>query len=187
MAHLLQLYEKREILLRSRVGPIRASSGFSIAPGKDAKVTARFQVVDKNDMFDETAISWIYTNCCGFPLQPVITNYNATITITYTNNTQERQMIKKDSVLGYVDIRSKDGYLIDLQWLIPLSKQSDDYIFYGHTAFNNALAQQALAMEDNDKHNLNRFEVKTKKDKLVNPKTPVNSTDPYPRLDKDDP
>ena len=131
-----------------------------IAPGKDTRVVAKLQTDNETDIFDGTAVSWIYTNNAGFPLQPVVTNYITNVTtITYTNPTAQRQTIPKGSVIGYLDIRSKDGSLIDLQWLIPYSKESDDYVFLGHTAFNSALADQQLATEENDKQASNRFEV----------------------------
>ena len=101
----VQLYNKREIFLRSRVLPLVVNNGYSIAPGKDVQVVAKLQTDNVTDNFDGTAVLWIYTNNAGFPLQPVVTNYITNImTITYTNPTAQRQTIPKGSVIGYLDI-----------------------------------------------------------------------------------
>ena len=72
----------------------------------------------------------------------------------FRNNTSTVQVIDKDQLLGYLDMRSKDGSLAELQWLIPIGKDTNDYVFYGHSAFTNALAEQYLAEEETEKQNL---------------------------------
>ena len=106
--------------------------------------------------------------------------------ISFHNNTESTQVIERDQLLGYLDMRSKDGSLAELQWLIPIGRDTNDYVFYGHTTFTNALAEQYLAEEEKEKQNLNRFEVRTKP--LKTDKGEISkSQDPYPWLDSEDP
>ena len=63
------------------------------------------------------------------------------------NNTQRVQKFYKGETLGFLDLRSKDGSLTHLQWLVPVNSNKVQYNLYGHTAFVNALAQQPLAEE----------------------------------------
>ena len=37
------------------------------------------------------------------------------------NNTDKVQRLDKGEMLGYLDLRSKDGSLTHLQWLVPLN------------------------------------------------------------------
>ena len=83
-------------------------------------------------------------------------------------------------------MRSKDGSLAKMQWLIPMTHQSHDYIFYGHS-FASAIEPHPLATEDIGKQLNNRLEIwetpiidKIKVDKS-------NNNDPFPWLDKMDP
>ena len=86
-------------------------------------------------------------------------------------------------MIGYLDVRSKDGSLAKMQWLIPMNHNLHDYILYGHT-FASALEKQALAQEDVEKQLNNRFEVRQNPIKI--PKA-TPGKDPYPWLDKEDP
>ena len=94
------------------------------------------------------------------------------------------QSLQKDQVIGYLDLRSKDGSLIKMQWLIPMNHNLHDYILYGHT-FASALEKQSLAQEDGEKQLNNRFEVR--QHHIPISKTKSVGNDPYPWLDKEDP
>ena len=143
--------------------------------------------LDSKCNIEGKSVSWIETSALGFPLQPVVSTYmvNKTL-ISFHNNTKETQVIEKDQLLGYLDMRSKDGSLAEFQWLIPIGWDTNDYVFYGHTTFTNALAEQYLAEEEQEKQNLNRFEVREKPFRTDKKET-SKSQDPYPWLDPEDP
>ena len=133
------------------------------------------------------SVSWIVTKQEGFPLQPIVTDFIAnTTSVHYNNNTSQVQKLHKGEILGYLDLRSKDGSLTHLQWLVPLNKLNNDYTLYGHNAFVNALAQQSLTDETEDKQETNRLEICDRpfRVKKIEPKP---DQDPYPWLDKEDP
>ena len=150
-------------------------------------MVATLPTLQSNCNIQGKSVSWIETNALGFPLQPVVSTYLANKTVvSFHNNTESTQVIKRDQLLGYLDMRSKDGSLAELQWLIPIGRDTNDYVFYGHTTFTNALAEQYLAEEDKEKQNLNRFEVHTKPFKIKKHET-SEPQDPYPWLDPEDP
>ena len=94
------------------------------------------------------------------------------------------QSLRKGQVIGYLDLRSKDGSLTHMQWLIPMHHNLHEYILYGHT-FASAIEKQPLAQEDVQKQLNNRFEVR--QTPITEIQTKENTTDPFPWLDKDDP
>ena len=56
-----------------------------------------------------------------FPLVPVVSEYMANKTsIGFKNNSETTQSLQKGQVIGYLDLRSKDGSLTHMQWLIPI-------------------------------------------------------------------
>ena len=182
----IQLYNKREILLRQSAFPLYSEKHIEIPAGKSYKMLARVDTGTLRFNIQGKGVAWIHTNTLGYPLQPVVTDYIASKTmITYHNNTETKQTISKGRLIGYLDLRSKDGSLAELQWLIPLGKSTNDYVFYGHTAFASALAEQFLAQETEQQKNQNKFQVRSKPIKVENyPKQGNN--DPYPWLDADD-
>ena len=66
-----------------------------------------------------------------------------------------------------------------------MGKSTNDYVFYGHTAFASALAEQFLAQETEQQKKENKFQVRSKPIKVENYQSKAN-TDPYPWLDADD-
>ena len=96
------------------------------------------------------------------------------------------QKLHKGETLGYLELRSKDGSLTHLQLLVPLNKSKDQYTLYGHTAFMNALAQQSLAEETDNKQKTNRLEIRQRLFRVKKVDMKPNQ-DPYPWLDKEDP
>ena len=119
----IQLYNKREILLRQSAFPLYSEKHIEIPAGKSYKMLAR---VDKGTLrfnIQGKGVAWIHTNTLGYPLQPVVTDYIASKTmITYHNNTETRQTISKGRLIGYLDLRSKDGSLAELQCLFLWAK-----------------------------------------------------------------
>ena len=83
-------------------------------------------------------------------------------------------------------MRSKDGSLAKMQWLIPMNHQSHDYILYGHS-FASAIEPHPLATEEIGKQLNNRLEIRKTPitDKIKADKS--NDNDPFPWLDKTDP
>ena len=96
------------------------------------------------------------------------------------------QKLYEGETLGFLDLRSKDGSLTHLQWLVPVNTTKDHYNLYRHTAFVNALAQQPLAVETIYQQHTNRLEIRQKPFKVKKSETKRNQ-DPYPWLDKEDP
>ena len=94
------------------------------------------------------------------------------------------QSLQKGQVIGYLDLRSKDGSLTRMQWLIPMHHNLHDYILYGHT-FASTIEKQPLAQEDIQKQLNNRFKVR--KIPIKDPQDKNRDKYPYPWLDKDDP
>ena len=186
----IQLYDKNQLLIKMNAIPIIATQGLNLAPNNRQTLTAQLEVTDKTlhrRPIQGEAISWIATNRKGFPLIPVVTEYhNNTTIIAFKNNSESLQSIKKGQVIGFLDMRSKDGSLAKMQWLIPMNHQSHDYILYGHS-FASAIEPHPLATEDSEKQFNNRLEIR---------KTPIidrvkvdksNDSDPFPWLDKADP
>ena len=80
------------------------------------------------------------------------------MSIGFRNDSVTKQSLHKGQVIGYLDLRSKDGSLAKMQWLIPMNHNLHDYILYGHM-FASALEKQSLAQKDAEKQLNNRFEV----------------------------
>ena len=132
----------------------------SVYPKQIKEVILKLDVTPQKLHIKGRSVAWIVTKQLGFPLQPVVTDFVAnTTTISYINNTQTVQKLHKGETLGYLDLRSKDGSLTHLQWLVPLNKSKDQYTLYGHTAFMNALAQQSLVEETDNQQKINRLEI----------------------------
>ena len=104
--------------------------------------------------------------------------------IRFKNNSETTQSLQKGQVISYLDLRSKDGSLTCMQWLIPMHHNLHDYILYGHT-FTSAIEKQLLAQEDMQKQLNNRFEVR--QTPITETQTKENTSDPFPWFDKDDP
>ena len=128
--------------------PLIATTNISIHPQKVQAVTLKLDVASQKAHIEGHSVSWIVTKDIGFPFQPVVTDFIANNTsIHYMNNTQKVQKLHKGEILGFLDLRFKDGSLTHLQWLVPVNSNKVQYDLYGHTAFFNALAQQPLAEE----------------------------------------
>ena len=144
----IQVYNKHEVWLKQTTIPLIATTNTSVYPKQIKEVILKLDLTSQKLHIEGRSVSWIVTEQLGFPLQPIVTDFVAnTTTVSYINNTQKVQKLHKGETLGYLDLRSKDGSLTHLQWLVPLNKSKDQYTLYGHTAFVNALAQQSLAEE----------------------------------------
>ena len=111
----IQLYYKNQLMIKMNAIPIIVTQGLSLAPNKRQTIMAKLDVTDKSlhkRPIQGDAISWITTNRKGFPLIPVVSEYNNNVTaIAFKNNSEFLQSIKKGQVIGFLDIRSKDGSL----------------------------------------------------------------------------
>ena len=144
----IQVYDKQEVWLKQTTIPLIATTSTSVYPKQIKEVILKLDVTSQKLHIEGRSVSWIVTKQLGFPLQPIVTDFVAnTTTFSYINNTDKVQKLHKGKTLGYLDLRSKDGSLTHLQWLVPLNKSKDQYTLYGHTTFVNALAQQSLAEE----------------------------------------
>ena len=182
----IQVYDKQEVWLKQTTIPLIATKAISVYPQKTQAIPLKLDLGSIKTHVEGKSFSWILTKELGFPLQPVVSDYIAnTTTIHYVNNTQTIQKVSKGETLGFLDLRSKDGSLTHLQWLIPMTPTHDQYTLYLHTAFVNALAQQPLAEETIDQQHMNRLEIRQRPVKIKKDKT--NNQDPYPWLDKEDP
>ena len=186
----IQLYDKKQVLVRMNAIPIIATQGLNIAPNMKQTITAKLSITDEaleRKPIQGDAVSWITTNRDGFPYIPVVTPYHKNQTvIAFKNNSEYKQSIKKGQIIGFLDLRSKDGSLAKMQWLIPMTHQSHDYILYGH-AFASAIEPHPLAEEDIEKQLNNRLEIRSTP--IVDKPLTKNQTnqDPFPWLDKNDP
>ena len=152
----IQVYDKQEVWLKQTTVPLIATTNTSVNPKQIKEVILRLDYTSHKMHIKGRSVSRIVTKQLGFPLQPVVTDFVAnTTTIRYINNTDKVQRLHKGETLGCLDLRSKDGSLTHLQWLVPLNKSKDQYTLYGHTAFVNALAQQSLADETEDQQKTN--------------------------------
>ena len=186
----IQLYDKNQLLIKMNAIPIIATQGLNLAPNKRQTITAKLETTDRNLLrrpIQGKAISWITTNRKGFPFIPVLTEYHHNATaIAFKNNSEFLQSIKKGQTIGFLDMRSKDGSLAKMQWLIPMKHQSHDYILYGHS-FASAIEPHPLATEESAKQLNNRLEIRETPivDKVKVDKS--NDNDPFLWLDKTDP
>ena len=117
--------------------PLIMTQGATISPNKRKVITAELKVTDsklQRKPIQVDAVTWITTNKEGFPFIPVVSEYTANKTsIGFKNNSETMQSLHKSQVIGYLDLRSKDGSLTCLQWLMPMHHNLHDYILYGHT------------------------------------------------------
>ena len=144
----IQVYNKQEVWLKQTTIPLLVTTSISIHPQKVQAVTLQLDVALQKAHIEGCSVSWIVMKDIGFPLQPVVTDFIAnTTSIHYMNNTQKVQKLHKGEILGFLDLRSKDGSLTHLQWLVPINSNKAQYDLYGHTTFVNTLAQQPLAEE----------------------------------------
>ena len=170
--------------------PLIATQGLNLAPNMKQSLTAKIEVTDKvleKRPVQGNAVSWITTNRKGFPYIPVVSSFHRNQTvIAFKNNSEYKQSIKKGQVIGFLDLRSKDGSLAKMQWLIPMTHQSHDYILYGHS-FASAIEPQPLATEDVNKQLNNRLEIRTTPIVDKSTERRKDNEDPFPWLDKNDP
>ena len=114
--------------------PLILTQGATISSNQEKVVTAELKVTDSklhNKPIQGEAVTWIMTNREGYPFIPVyIANKTS---IGFKNNSVTTQSIRKGQVIGYLDLRSKDGSLTRMQWLIPMNHNLHDYILYSHT------------------------------------------------------
>ena len=168
--------------------PLVLTHGATISPNQRKVMTAELRVMDPElcrKPIQGDAITWVTTNKDGFPLVPVVSEYTANKTsIGFKNNSETTKSLRKGQVIGYLDLRSKEGSLTRIQWLILMHYNLHDYILYGHT-FASAIEKQSLAQEDIQKQLNNRFEVR--KTAITNTQDQNRDNDPFPWLDKDDP
>ena len=99
--------------------PIIATQGLNIAPNMKQTITAKLSITDQaleRKLIQGDAVSWITTNRDGFPYIPVVTPYHRNQTIiSFKNNSEYQQSIKKGQIIGFLDLRSKDGSLAKMQ------------------------------------------------------------------------
>ena len=183
----IQVYNKQEVWLKQTTISLIATTNTSVYPKQIKEVILKLDVTSQKLHIKGRSVSWIVTKQLGFPLQPVVTDFVAnTTTIRYINNTEKVQKFHKGETLGYLDLRSKDGSLTHLQWLVPLNKSKHQYTLYGHTTFVNTLAQQSLAEETDNQQKTNRIEIRQRPFRVKKIEMKPNQ-DPYPWLDKEDP
>ena len=183
----IQVYDKHEVWLKHTTVPLIATTNMSVYPKQTKEVILKLDTTSYKTHIEGKSVSWIVTKQLGFPLQPVVTDFVAnTTTVRYINNTDKVQRLYKGETLGYLDLRSKDGSLTHLQWLVPLNKTKDQYTLYGHTAFVNTLAQQSLVDETDNQQKTNRLEIRQRLIRLKKTEAKANQV-PYPWLDKEDP
>ena len=184
----IQLYDKRQVLLKMNAIPLILTQGATISPNQRKVVPAKLKVTDpklRSKPIQGDTVIWITTNKEGFPLVPVVSEYTANKTsIGFKNNSETTQSLRKGQVIGYLDLKSKDGSLTCMQWLIPIHHNLHHYILYGHM-FASAIEKQPLAQEDIQKQLNNRFEVRKTQSKVS--QSDSTDTDPYSWLDKDNP
>ena len=187
--HAIQLYDKRQLYIAINTYSLEIVEATTIIPGKRKTVAVRIKSRDpkmKEVKVQGDAISWIKTSNPGYPLQPVVTEFtNNLTTVEFANASSVIRHLKPGETIGYLDLRSKDGSLADVQWLIPVNREGD-YIVYGHTAtFGSAIERQFLADEDGMKQKNNRLDYVDKP--IIDPKPVDKTDDPYPWLDREDP
>ena len=104
-----------EILVKQVTMHLQATKRVEIPPGYSHEVVATLPTLESNCNIKGKSVSWIETNALGFPLQPVVSTYLANKTVvSFHNNTESTQVIERDQLLGYLDMRSKDGNLAEL-------------------------------------------------------------------------
>ena len=176
----IQVYDRQEVWLKQTTIPLIATTNTSVYPKQIKEVILKLDFTSQKLHIEGRSVSWIVTKQLGFPLQPVVTDFVAnTTTIRYINNTEKVQKLYKGETLGYLDLRSRDGSLTHLQWLVPLNKSKDQYTLYGHTAFVNTLAQQSLAEETDNQQKTNQLEIRQRPFRVKKVEMKLNQ-DPYP-------
>ena len=123
--HAIQLYDKRQLYIAINTYSLEIVEATTIIPGKRKTVAVRIKSRDpkmKEVKVQGDAISWIKTSNPGYPLQPVVTEFkNNLTTVEFANASSVIRHLKPGETIGYLDLRSKDGSLADVQWLIPVN------------------------------------------------------------------
>ena len=106
----IQVYEQQEVWLKQTTIPLVATTNSSLQPKQIRDVTLKLDVASQKLHIEGRSVSWIVIKQEGFPLQPIVTDFIVnTTSVCYNNNTSQVQKLHKGEILGYLDLRSKDG------------------------------------------------------------------------------
>ncbi|MCG8429840.1 MAG: hypothetical protein MJA29_01515, partial [Candidatus Omnitrophica bacterium] len=179
-------YTAKCLYIADKSLPLISTVGVSIPPKQNTYFTCKIATNGSTDInFSGQTIVWIKTAKQEDPLQPVVAHFNQNYgVIMMKNNTQFAKGIKANQIIGYADIRSKDGSLAYQKWLIPMNSKGD-YIYFGHSTFASSIDKQPLATEniaDTADCKLEYLAEGSQQQDNIK-----ETADPYPWLDHDDP
>ena len=182
-----QDYSTNTLYVKQTAIPLHAIQNIELLP--DRKITIeviadRTNDLQYKDLIQGQGIVWVWSNDSSKLLKLIVaTFHNDKMLITFENTTGQTQYISKGTKVTVLDIRSKDGGMTNFEWDIPTNDEGN-LVFYAHT-FASTLEPTKLANEDPV------LQAETKINVSQMPKqhtvAKVNTEDPYPWLDTDDP
>ena len=182
-----QDYSTNSLCIKRTVILLYVSQDIEILPYRKTTIQLiadRTNALQYQDLIQEQAIIWVWSNDSSKPLQPVVAMFhNDKTLVTFQNTTGQTQYISKGAKVAVLDIRSKVGGMTNFELDIPTDDEGN-LVLYAHT-FASTLKLTKLANEDPI------LQAETKIDMSQTPKEhkvgDQNEQDPYPWLDADDP
>ena len=182
-----QDYSNNTLYVKQTAIPLHAIQNIELLPDRKTTIEViadRTNELQYKDLIEGQGIVWVWSNDSSKPLQPIVpTFHNDKTLITFENTTGQIQYISKGAKVAVLDMRSKDGGMTNFEWDIPTDDEGN-LVLYAHT-FASSLKPTKLTYEDP----VSQAETKITVSQTPNKHTvkTVNTEDPYPWLDTDDP
>ena len=182
-----QDYSNNTLYIKQTAIPLYAIQNIELLPNRKTTIEViadRANELQYKDLIEGQGIVWVWSNDSSKPLQPIVaTFHNDKTLITFENTTGQTQYISKGAKVAVLDMRSKDGRMMNFEWDIPTDDEGN-LVFYVHT-FASSLEPTKLANEDQ----MLQADTKITVSQTPNEHTVKtdNTEDPYPWLDSDDP
>ena len=182
-----QDYSNNTLYVKQTAIPLYAIQNVELLPNHKttiAVIADRANELQYKELIEGQGIVWVWSNDSSKPLQLIVANFhNDKTLITFENTTGQAQYISKGAKVTILDMRSKDGGMMNFKWDIPTDDEGN-LVLYAHT-FASSLEPTKLANEDPVLQADTQIEVlHTPNEHTVQSD---NTDDPYPWLDSDDP
>ena len=182
-----QDYSNNTLYVKQTAIPLYVIQNIELLPNRKTTIEViadRASELQYKDLIEGQGIVWVWSNDSSKPLQPIVaTFHNDKTLITFENTTGQMQYISKEAKVAVLDMRSKDGGMMNFEWDIPTDDEGN-LVLYAHT-FASSLEPTKLANEDPVLQAETKIEVSQTPNKHTVKSD--NTEDPYPWLDSDDP
>ena len=131
-----QDYSNNTLYVKQTAIPLHAIQNIELLPNRKTTIEV---IADKTnelhykDIIGGQGIVWVWSNDSSKPLQPIVaTFHNDKTLITFENTTGQTQYITKGALVAILDMRSKDGGMMNFEWDIPTDDEGN-LVQYAHT------------------------------------------------------